>query len=74
MTTRVKITNEGPENAGVWYYDQDRKFKSHKDVLKVGESISIDIWNGHLPVLLPLGHAKEITDSNKFYAVPPAHY
>ena len=73
MTTRIKITNEGPENAGVWYYDEQRQFKQHKDVLKPGESIEIHIWNGHLPVVLPLGNATN-NGPAKTYAVPPATY
>jgi len=74
MTTRIKITNEGPENAAVWYYGQDRVFAEHKDVVLVGQSIEIDVWDGHLPVLLPIGAAKTASNSGRFYSVPPAHY
>lgn len=76
MTTRIKITNEGPENASVWYYNEARLFKEHKDHLTPGQSIEIDIWDGHLPVLLPMGHvpAENTNNSGKFYAVPPANY
>jgi hypothetical protein len=74
MTTRIKITNEGPENAGVWYYDRDRKFKEHADHLKPGESIEMDVWDGHLPLVLPLGHVQDghHNTSCSFYSVPPA--
>lgn len=76
MTTRIKITNEGPENAKVWYYDQARVFKEHKDCLAPGQSIEIDIWDGHLPVVLPWPHelsAGVIQDGGKLYSVPPAY-
>ena len=76
MTTRIKITNQGPENAAVWYYDEKRAFKQHADHLKAGESIEIDIWNGHLPLLIPIGYVSERNHNTnlQFYSVPPAHY
>ena len=76
MTTRLLITNHGPENAAVWYYNQDRTFQERKDHLKPGQSIEIDIWDGCLPVFLPMGHVpKELMGtSGKFYSVPPATY
>lgn len=76
MTTRIIITNVGPENAAVWYYNTDRTFEQHKDHLTPGQSIEIDVWDGHLPVVLAMGHVrKENMDSTgKFYSVPPAHY
>ncbi len=73
MTTRIKITNVGPENAVVWYYDADRVFKLHRDYLAVGQTIETNVWDGHLPVVLPCGNATK-DDGNKFFAVPPAHY
>lgn len=76
MTTRILITNQGPENAAVWYYNKDRTFKEQRDHLTPGQSIEIDVWDGHLPVLLPMGHVpKENTNiTRKFYGVPPATY
>lgn len=76
MTTRIKITNEGPENAVVWYYNAERVFKQQKDPLVVGQSIEMDIWDGHLPVMLPMGHVKpeNMDNSGRFYAIPPATY
>ena len=76
MTTRIKITNEGPENASIWYYDQERKFKEHKDHLAPGQSIEINIWDGNLPILLPMGRssAEVMNTSGRFFRVPPAFY
>ena len=76
MTTRIKIINEGPENAAIWYYDQNRIFKEHKDHLIPGQSLEIYIWDGHLPVVLPLGHVPKplMNNSGKFFSVPPACY
>lgn len=72
MTTRINITNVGPENAAVWYYDEHRQFKAHKDVLKAGQSMEVDIWNGHLPVLFPLGRQTEVIECTRFFRCPPA--
>lgn len=73
MTTRIQIKNLGPENAAVWYYDETRQFKPHKDLLLQGESIEMDIWNGHLPVMMAMGHMKAINSTGKFFAVPPTN-
>lgn len=75
MTTRIKITNVGPENAWVWYYNEERHFKPHKDVLLVGQSIELDVWDGHLPVVLPLrGVERDTEGAARFFRVPPATY
>ncbi len=75
MTTRMKITNQGPENAAIWYYGSDRMFKEQKDHLTPGQSVEVDIWDGHLPVLLPMGHTPPgVGESGKFFRCPPATY
>lgn len=68
MTTRIRITNEGPENAKVAYYGEDRQFKEQTDILQPGESIEMNVWDGHIPVVT----ADLKLKGNKFYAVPPA--
>lgn len=74
MTTRITITNKGPEYAQVTYYNQDRAFKPYKDVLAPGQSIEVDVWDGHLPVVLPSvpPSVGVIYDGDKLYSVPPA--
>lgn len=74
MTTRITITNKGPECAQVTYYNQDRAFKTHRDVLSPGQSIEVDVWDGCLPVVLPAAPPSTgvIYDGDKLYSVPPA--
>ena len=74
MTTRIKITNDGPEYAEVRYYNQGRTFKSHNDLLAPGQSIEMDVWDGHLPVVMPSRppSTKPIYDGDKLYSVPTA--
>lgn len=73
MTTRVKITNEGPEYLSVRYYNEQRQFTEQRDILKPGESVTVDVWNGKLPVLWPFDPRAVETDGDaKFYACPPA--
>jgi hypothetical protein len=75
MTTRIKIINVGPESAVIWYYNAARHFEPHKDLLKVGDSKEIDVWDGHLPVVLPAGQATVATAGEvRFMSVPRAHY
>ena len=74
MTTVVKITNEGPEHAMVWAYTEQRQFKPHADLLKPGESISVNVWDGHLPVVLPAGRndfALAPGEEPRFFPAPP---
>lgn len=78
MTTRIKITNEGPESASIWAYKEDRTFHKLGRLLKVGESLEVDVWNGYLPVVMPAGPTNTEEDLNggpkRFFSVPPAHY
>lgn len=77
MTTRIEITNKGPENAVVWYYNEQRLFTKERTHLAPGESVEIDVWDGKLPVVLPTGHVpKDAPDAagGHFYSVPPATY
>lgn len=75
MTTRVTVKNEGPDLLMIRYYAEDRQFKAGHQVLAVGESCDITVWNGNLPVMWPLGHveAATVTDEPKrLFTVPPA--
>ena len=69
MTVTVKITNEGPHDAGVMYYDEARRFKQHTDTLQPGQSITVNVWDGNLPVLLPCAPADA---EPRFFRSPPA--
>lgn len=69
MTVTIKITNEGPHDAGVMYYDEARKLKAHSDTLAPGQSIVVNVWDGHLPVLLPCAPA---TGDAHLFRSPPA--
>lgn len=70
MTITVKITNEGPHDACVMYYDEARQFKPHADTLAPGRSIVVNVWDGNLPVLLPCAPA---TGETRLFRSPPAH-
>ena len=78
MTTQIRITNEGPENAAILYYNQARIFIQHKDLLKPGDFIIVSVWDGNLPVVLPMGNAEKIDSFPKspmeFFRSPPAFY
>ena len=75
MTTRIKITNVGPEHAMIWYYNAARTFELHKDLLKVGDTREIEVWDGHLPVVLPARNATVVVDGEvSLMSVPPASY
>jgi hypothetical protein len=75
MTTTVRITNEGPERALVSYYDEKRQFEPHRDILKAGESIVVNVWNGHIPLVQAIHNADTVVENGaEFYSVPPATY
>lgn len=69
MTITITIKNEGPHTGGVMYYDEARQFKEQTDVLQPGESITVNVWNGHLPVVLPYGPSP---DAARLFRSPPA--
>lgn len=73
MTTIVKITNEGQESATIWYYGEDRQFKQdEKALLAPGESITVTVWNGNLPLIMPARDPRMVENkTDKFYGVPP---
>ena len=70
MTITVTIKNEGPHAGGVMYYDEARQFKPHTDTLKPGDSITVNVWNGHLPVILPYGPPTD--EPTSLFRAPPA--
>lgn len=75
MTTTVEIINKGQQEAKIMYYNQARQFKQEVDVLKPNESITINVWDGNLPVIMaPVYEAVEAKDGAEFYSVPPATY
>jgi hypothetical protein len=77
MTTRIKITNEGPEMAVVRYYGEDRNFKPEEVRLRPTESLDVTVWDGNIPVVWaePLDVIKPVGDAElKFMTVPPATY
>lgn len=69
MTVTVTIKNEGPHAAGIMYYDETRQFKSHTDTVQPGQSITVNVWDGHLPVVLPYG---PVTGEPSLFRSPPA--
>lgn len=75
MTTTVRITNEGPERALVSYYDEKRQFQKHRELLKAGESVVVNVWDGCIPVVQAVHLADVVIENGaSFYSVPPAHY
>ena len=70
MTITVTIKNEGPTAMGVMYYNEARQFKAQTDTLAPGESLTVNVWDGHLPVLLPYGPPTE--DAPRLFRSPPA--
>ena len=74
MTTVVTIKNEGPDELLIATYKEDRTFSDVETRVAVGESVSVTVWNGNLPVLWPIGHGVIAGHSGKFFAVPPAHW
>ncbi len=74
MTTRVTITNHGPDELLIRCYDEDRKFSAKADRVKVGESHDVTCWNGNLPVLWPIGAGVTDGGTGWFFAVPPATF
>lgn len=72
MTTNVTVTNNGPDLLRVIYYDEERAFKKICDLVQVGESKTIAIWNGNVPVFQSIGHNETMSETNEFYSVPPA--
>jgi len=69
MTITVTIKNDGPHPGGVMYYDEARQIKPHVDTLLPGESITMNVWNGHIPMILPYAPA---ADEPKLFRCPPA--
>ena len=69
MTITVTIKNEGPHAAGLMYYDESRRLKPYTDTLKPGESITVNVWNGNLPVVLPYGPPPDVPH---LFRSPPA--
>lgn len=70
MTVTVTIKNEGPHAAGLMYYDEKRQIKAHADTLQPGEQLTVNVWDGHLPVLLPHGPMPD--EPQRFFRSPPA--
>jgi hypothetical protein len=71
MTITVTIKNDGPHRGAVIYYNESRQFKEQVDTLMPGDSITVNVWDGHLPVVCPW----EVRDkAASFFAVPPATY
>ena len=47
MTTRIEITNKGPEELGIWFYDSNGARTNDPPMrLKVGESYEFDTHDG----------------------------
>lgn len=74
MTTRITVKNEGPDCLLVRFYKQDRQFSDEILTLKVGESQDITVWDGHLPVMWPVGADPKAVIGDTFFRVPPATY
>lgn len=73
MTTIITVKNEGPDELLIRYYDEAREIKAEKTRLAVGESIEITVWDGHLPVMWPIGHSMIEGADGWFHSVPQAH-
>lgn len=69
MTITIKITNEGPHAGSIMYYDDARQFQPRTDTLQPGESITVNVWDGNLPVILPCAAA---ADGPRMFRSPPA--
>lgn len=80
MTTRIEITNKGPEELGIWFYDSNgASTNDHPMRLKVGESYEFDTHDGKraMPFALrgTFPETPRAADGEiRAYSVPPAHY
>lgn len=74
MTTHITVKNDGPDELLIRYYNEERQFKPQRTRLQVGESVEITVWNGHLPVIWPIGHGVVDGGDGWMYAIPPATY
>jgi hypothetical protein len=72
LTTTVRITNEGPERALVSYYDENRQFQERREILKKGDSIVVNVWDGCIPVVQAIHLADQVIENGAaFFSVPP---
>lgn len=78
MTTQITITNDGPENLLVRYYNKERQFKDAQHILTPGDSIPVTVWDDNIPVTWCIGKTNVIPKPTgeplRFFRAPPATY